>query len=51
MELCTRENAVFFLPVNILMVWHVSFLGQMKQYCVSMIVMYDFFRQQVEQDL
>ena len=27
MELCTREKAVFFLPVNILMVWCADFLG------------------------
>ena len=27
MELCMRENTVFFLPVNILIVWHAGFLG------------------------
>ena len=26
MELCTHEKAVFFLPVNILMVWSLAFL-------------------------
>ena len=27
MELCTHEKAVFFLPVNILMVWSPAFLA------------------------
>ena len=27
MELCTHEKAVFFLPVNILMVWLPAFLA------------------------
>ena len=27
MELCTYEKAVFFLPVNILMVWLSAFLA------------------------
>ena len=27
MELCMREKAVFFLPVNILTVWSLAFLA------------------------
>ena len=27
MELCMHEKAVFFLPVNILMVWSLAFLA------------------------
>ena len=27
MELCTHEKAVFFLPVNIVIVWSLAFLA------------------------
>ena len=35
MELCMHENHVLFLPVNILTVWHASFLDCMAHYHVS----------------
>ena len=35
MEPCTREKAVFFLPANILMVWHAGLLGHTTYYRVS----------------
>ena len=34
-ELPVHENCGFFLPVNILKMWRVSFLGRTTYYCVS----------------
>ena len=40
MEVCTHEKAVFFLPVNILMVWSLAFLAArhttvcLDMYCI-----------------
>ena len=36
MELQMHENHAFFLPVNILMVWRVGFLGRTTHYRVSL---------------
>ena len=52
MELCTREKAVFFLPVNILMEWSLTFLAARHitmclnlDYSLKVIfVAYDIFR-------